>query len=27
MIGPANVLTPEVPLANIVALCEACREQ
>ena len=27
MIGPANVLTPEVPLANIVALCEACRDQ
>jgi uroporphyrinogen decarboxylase len=27
MIGPANVIAPEVPLANIVALCEACREQ
>ena len=26
MIGPANVLTPEVPLENIVALCEACRQ-
>jgi uroporphyrinogen decarboxylase len=25
MIGPANVLTPEVPLENIVAMCEACR--
>lgn len=27
MIGPANVLTPDVPLANIVAMCEACRER
>ena len=26
MVGPANVITPEVPLENIVALCEACRE-
>jgi uroporphyrinogen decarboxylase len=25
VIAPANVLTPEVPLANIEALCEACR--
>ena len=27
MIAPANVLTPEVPLENIVALCEACHSQ
>jgi uroporphyrinogen decarboxylase len=27
MIAPANVLTPEVPLENIVALCEACHRQ
>ena len=26
MVAPANVITPEVPLENIVALCEACRE-
>lgn len=26
MIGPANVLTPEVPLENIIAMCEACHE-
>ena len=27
MIAPANVLTPEVPLENIVALCEAAHSQ
>lgn len=27
MVAPANVLTPEIPLENIVALCEACHGQ
>jgi hypothetical protein len=27
MIGPANVLTPDTPLLNIEALCEACHKQ
>jgi uroporphyrinogen decarboxylase len=27
MVAPANVLTPEIPLENLRALCEACYEQ
>ena len=26
MVAPANVLTPDIPLENIAALCEACHE-
>ena len=27
MVAPANVLTPEIPLENLRAFCEACYEQ
>ena len=27
LVAPSNVLTPEIPLANIVALFEACHNQ